>query len=69
MSGKIDKAQSVGFKTNEKYTGFQQVPISYFESIHPYGTKPSKPETWLERLPQYIERVDETDVEPVITQI
>ena len=46
---------------------YNKVPIPYLQSIQPGGTKTLKPKSWLERLQQYTDRVDETNIEPTIT--
>ena len=44
-----------------------KVPIPYFESIRPDGTKIFKLKKWLERFQQYTDRIYEINIEPMIT--
>ena len=43
-----------------------KVPIPYFEAVGHDGKKLFKPKSWLERFDQYIERVYNTEIKPLI---
>ena len=61
-------AQSAGFQADSKMTdNNEKVPIPYFESIRPDGTKKFKPKTWLEQIQQYTDRLKKVKVEPMLT--
>ena len=46
-----------------------KVPIPYFEAVGHDGKKLFKPKSWLERFGQYIERVYDIEIQPLITEI